>query len=152
MYHLAIVDDNESWCFVLANLLQSKGYAVSTFTDTSTFMRTAHQFDLALIDFSMPPRRHQQETDGPDIIRKVRQQLSHPPLLVLISSYFTEDCLDQSSQAYWQADACWSKQMPSAELQQQIEQLLQTRFPNNRNHPDGIHPDNLHQEKASQRF
>ena len=138
MYHLAIVDDNASWCFVLETLLQQHGYVVSTFTDTSTFLRAAHQFDLVLIDFSMPPRRYQMETDGPDIIRKVRQRLSHPPLMVLISSYFTDDCLDPNSVVEWQADACWSKQIPSAKLLQQIEELIQTRFPSVRTYPDDI--------------
>lgn len=127
MYHIAIVDDNDSWCFVVAHLLQQHGYRVATFTEPQAFLGEAHRFDLALIDFSMPPRRYQMEMDGPDVISKVRQQSSQAPLLVLISSYFTEDCLSEASKICNQADACWSKQMEARELLQGIQQLLEER-------------------------
>lgn len=135
MYRLAIVDDNESWCFVLAVQLQQQGYIVSTFTDSNTFLREAEQFDLALVDFSMPPRRYQSETDGPEVINKVKQRFERPPLLILISSYFTEDILGQVLDIYPEADAVLSKQVESQELLNQIEQLLATR-----NRPDQAKP------------
>lgn len=127
MYQIAIVDDNESWCFILAARLRQHGYAVSTFTDTDLFLRNAEQFDLALIDFSMPPRRYQVETDGPDVIRKLRQRLNPPPLLILISSFFTEDILKEVVDLNLQADAYLSKSVDSTELLRQIEGLLATR-------------------------
>jgi CheY-like chemotaxis protein len=127
MYQIAVVDDNESWCFVLATRLKQHGYCVSTFTDTDLFLREAKQFDLALIDFSMPPRRYQVDTDGPDIIRKLKQRLDHPPLVILISSFFTEDILNQVADLGLQADAYLSKTVDSTQLLQQIEDLLATR-------------------------
>jgi len=127
MYQIAIVDDNESWCFILATRLRQHQYAVSTFTDTDLFLRQADQFDLALIDFSMPPRRYQIDTDGPDVIRKLKQRLNHPPLVILISSFFTEDILNEVRDLDLQADAYLSKSAESAELLQQIERLLATR-------------------------
>ncbi|HEY9748530.1 MAG TPA: response regulator [Allocoleopsis sp.] len=127
MYQIAIVDDNESWCFILATRLRQHGYAVSTFTDTDLFLRNAEQFDLALIDFSMPPRRYQAETDGPDVIRKLRQRLNPPPLLILISSFFTEDILKEVADLNLQADVYLSKSIDSTELLRQIEALLATR-------------------------
>ena len=127
MYQIAIVDDNESWCFILATRLRQHNYAVSTFTDTDLFLRQADQFDLALIDFSMPPRRYQIDTDGPDVIRKLKQRLNHPPSVILISSFFTKDILSEVRDLDFQADAYLSKSVDSAELLQKIEDLLATR-------------------------
>lgn len=127
MYQIAIVDDNESWCFVLATRLRQHSYDVSTFTDTDLFLRDAAQFDLALIDFSMPPRRYQVDTDGPDVIRKLKQRLDYPPAVILISSFFTEDILKDVVDLGLQADAYLSKSVDSAELLRQIEGLLATR-------------------------
>lgn len=135
MYRLAIVDDNESWCFVLAVQLQQQGYLVSTFTDSTAFLREADQFDLALVDFSMPPRRYQTETDGPEVINKVKQRFDHPPLLILISSYFSEDILEQVMDVYPDADAVISKQVDSQDLLHQIKQLLATRKPSRQVRP-----------------
>lgn len=127
MYQIAIVDDNESWCFILATRLRQHQYTVSTFTDTDLFLRQADQFDLALIDFSMPPRRYQIDTDGPDVIRKLKQRLDNPPLVILISSFFTEDILNDVAELDLQADAYLSKSVKSVDLLQQIERLLATR-------------------------
>lgn len=129
MYQLAIVDDNEAWCFAMAHLLGQHGYAVATFTNADAFLREAARFDLALIDFSMPPRRYQRETDGPDVIRRVRQQLANPPLLVLISSYFTEDVTQQGLDLALEPDRYIAKGVDSAYLVQQIGQLLASRSP-----------------------
>jgi CheY-like chemotaxis protein len=123
-YRIAVVDDNTTWCLALETLLYQRGYAVSTFTNAKNFLDEAAQFDLALIDFSMPARPFQAAMDGPDLIRQVRQQVKHPPLLVLISSFFTEDILKQAADLCTEADAYWTKGMESSELLNQIEQLL----------------------------
>lgn len=127
MYRLAILDDNESWSFVAALRLRQHGFEVSTFTDPHTFLRQAEQFDLALIDFSIPPRRYEIEIDGPSVICRVKQRLVYPPILVLISSYFTEDILQQAADISPEADAVLSKQIDSSRLIQQIERLLASR-------------------------
>lgn len=129
MYRLAIVDDNETWSFVAALRLRQQRYEVSTFADPHAFLRQAEQFDLALIDFSLPPRRYEIEIDGPGLIARVKQRFANPPLLVLISSYFTEDILQQATDICAEADAVLSKQTDSTSLIQQVEQLLATRQP-----------------------
>jgi CheY-like chemotaxis protein len=127
MYHLAVIDDNESWCFVIASVLRQQGYIVSTYTDVSDFLRHAAQFDLALVDFSMPPKRYLLGMDGPEVIHKLKQELSDPPLLILISSFFTDDLLKQAFNLCPQADACLSKGTSSAELLHEIERLLASK-------------------------
>lgn len=129
MYHLAIVDDNETWCFVLALRLQQQGYAVSTFTDAQTFLRQVDQFDLALVDFSIPAPRHQHDVDGAEVICQVKQQCHTPPILVLISSFFTEGLLNDAASVCLEADAVLSKQTDTTELFEQIRQLLANRTP-----------------------
>jgi CheY-like chemotaxis protein len=127
MYRIAVVDDNTTWCLSLETLLCQRGFAVSTFTSAKKFLEEAGQFDLALIDFSMPSRAFQPAMDGPDVIRQVKQQVKHPPLLVLISSFFTEDILKQSADLCIEADAYWTKGMEASELLDQVEQLLKQR-------------------------
>lgn len=127
MYYIAVIDDNEAWCFTISLLLQEKGFAVSTFTDPYQFLRIADQFDLALVDFVIPARRHQQEIDGVELICQVKQQLEAPPLLILISSFFTKETLDVAHTLCPSADAHLSKGAGAEKILQQVEQLMATR-------------------------
>lgn len=127
MLRIAVVDDSEAWCFVVAQFLSQHGYSVSTFTDANLFLQQAGRFDLALVDFSIPPRRYQREINGPEIISILKQQLAKPPVLVLISAYFTEDFLPQARTISPQADAYFSKSIELAELLHHIEHLLANR-------------------------
>ncbi|MBD2461939.1 response regulator [Oscillatoria sp. FACHB-1407] len=136
MYHLAIVDDNESWCFVLALRLQQQGYVVSTFTDVHAFLQQAARFDLVLIDFSMPVPRYQAGMDGPEVICKVRHRLEYPPLMVLVSSFFTEDLLSHAAEICPEADAILSKRTEATTMLRQIKQLLEQREQRDRNQGD----------------
>ncbi|GAB4376188.1 MAG: hypothetical protein Kow00121_22860 [Elainellaceae cyanobacterium] len=128
MYRLAIVDDNESWCFVLALWLEQQGYTVSTFTNAHTFLEEVDRFDLVLVDFSLPAPRYRTAIDGPEVICKVRNCSDNPPLLVLISGFFTEDFLGQATEICPEADAVWSKQLDAKNLVYKVEQLLTNRI------------------------
>jgi CheY-like chemotaxis protein len=125
MYKIAVIDDNETWCFVIQRCLKQKNYSVSTFHSANDFLAAPHNFDLALIDFSMPSRRYQQSIDGAELITHLRHTLQHPPILVLISAYFTEECLQESGILCADADACLSKSMPLEKILSAIEKLLQ---------------------------
>ncbi|EKQ70797.1 hypothetical protein OsccyDRAFT_1102 [Leptolyngbyaceae cyanobacterium JSC-12] len=50
-------------------------------------MREASDFDLAIIDFSIPSRRYQILIDGPELISQLKQQLPNPPIFILIPSF-----------------------------------------------------------------
>lgn len=134
MYHIAIVDDNETWCFVLALRLQQQGYAVSTFTDTQAFLQEVDQFDLVLVDFSIPTPRYQRHMDGPEVICQVKHQLDNSPLLILISSFFTKDLLDHAMDICPEADAVMSKQTDLTGIFSKIQQLLANRTPVKQTH------------------
>ncbi|WP_088894976.1 response regulator [Leptolyngbya ohadii] len=124
MPHLAILDDNETWCYVLALRLEQQGYRVSTFTSAQALLREVEQFDLVLVDFSIPAPRYQRSMDGTEVICQVKQHLEHPPLLVLISSFFTQDILAEADRLCPEADAVLSKQSETNELLAQIQMLL----------------------------
>jgi CheY-like chemotaxis protein len=124
MYKIAVIDDNESWCFVMAHLLHQHGYAVSTFTDPASFLAQASCFDLALVDFSIPSRAYQKSIDGPDLIALLKQNLDHPPLLILISAYFTQEILPHAHSICPQADACLSKHTDLSDIVAQLDGLI----------------------------
>lgn len=127
MYRIAVVDDNEAWCFVVANLFQQHGYHVSTFTDAASFLRRADKFDIALIDFSIPPRRYQKETDGPEIIRFVKERSPNPPITILISAYFTEDILPGAQDICPEADAFLTKDAGLEKILHRVKEILATK-------------------------
>lgn len=130
MYKIAVIDDNEAWCFVVAAFFREQGFEVATFSDSSAFLQYAEQaqgadqVDLALVDFSIPPRRYQKNTDGPDVIRQLKERLETPPLLVLISAFFTEEILSDVEDLCPQADAFLSKSTGLQGILQQVKQLL----------------------------
>jgi CheY-like chemotaxis protein len=124
MYNIAIVDDNEAWCFTLGFFLRQHHFSVSSFNAPDVFLKQAHEFDLALIDFSIPVRRFQREVDGPSLIARIKRQLDNPPLLVLISAYFTKEVLSHPHDICPEADAYLSKSCGLEEILQCIEQLL----------------------------
>lgn len=129
MYKIAVVDDNEAWRLAIAYLLHQQGYAVATFADPNTFLKDAKHFDLALIDFSMPPRRHQKEIDGCELIRQIKNTVEKPPILVLISAFFTDDVLPHVCDLCHEADACLGKSTSSKMLLHHIQQLLSAEHP-----------------------
>jgi CheY-like chemotaxis protein len=134
MYSIAIVDDNEAWCFTLGFFLRQHQFSVSSFNAPDVFLKQAHHFDLALIDFSIPVRRFQREVDGPSLIARIKRQLSHPPLLVLISAYFTQEVLTHPHDICPEADAYLSKSAGLEEILQCVEQLLREAQPSERLH------------------
>jgi CheY-like chemotaxis protein len=124
MYNIAIVDDNEAWCFTLEFFLRQHGFSVSSFNTPDIFLKQAHQFNLALIDFSIPVRRFQQEVDGPSLIARIKRQLPQPPLLVLISAYFTKEVLTYPQDICPEADAYLSKSCELDEILRCVQHLL----------------------------
>lgn len=122
MYKLAIVDDNPTWCLGLQIALSQQGFRVTTFRDAHSFLSNAGQFQIGLIDYSLPIRRGQPEMDGAALIRSIKTQLDRPPALILISAYFTPELLKQANPLCPDADACMSK---SSGLQEIITQLHQ---------------------------
>ena len=125
MVRIAIVDDNETWCFVLATVLGQEGHTVDIFTNTQNFLQQADHFDLAILDFSIPARPYEPELDGLAVTRQLKTDLANPPLVILISSFFTDDLLEINDFCPL-ADRVLSKQIGIKALLRHVEQLLAT--------------------------
>lgn len=123
MYRIAVVDDNEAWRLAVQYLLQ-EDFQVSTFADPHSFFKLAEQFDLVLVDFSLPARNYQTWMDGAELIRKVKQQLDRPPLLILVSGFFTEKEREIARSLCPEADDYLSKSVGAQGLIQQVKWLL----------------------------
>jgi CheY-like chemotaxis protein len=128
MYRTAIVDDNEAWLFTLENFLQQQGFAVTTFSDAHSFMKVADQFDIALVDFSMPSPHYQKEVNGPELISQLKQSLTRAPFLILVSAYFTDEILEYAKELCPHADAYLSKGIGLKGIVQRMQQLLTDKF------------------------
>ncbi len=127
MYKIAVVDDNETWCFVIHRFLQENNFVVSTFNNAHEFLTESRNFDLALIDFSIPSRRHQRSMDGAELITQLKRTLQQSPILILISAYFPEECLREAGQICAEADACLSKSLTLQQILAVVEHLLQQK-------------------------
>lgn len=88
---IAIVDDNESWCFILQRALQQQGYETKTFSDPWRFLQQATQFHLAIVDYCLHTPQYQRSLDGVELICRIKTQSSSAPLMVLTSSYFPDE-------------------------------------------------------------
>lgn len=82
------VDDDQALVFLVARVLQRKGFAVTTFTDPRDALAALHAspqgFDLLVTDYNMPG------FSGVDLLRAVRNQWPGLPV-ALASGYITPD-------------------------------------------------------------
>ncbi|MBC7916310.1 MAG: response regulator [Rhodoferax sp.] len=82
------VDDDQALVFLVARVLQRKGFAVTTFTDPRDALAALHAapqgFDLLVTDYNMPG------FSGVDLLRAVRSQWPSLPV-ALASGYITPD-------------------------------------------------------------
>jgi DNA-binding response OmpR family regulator len=127
MVRIAIVDDNESWCFALEIALGQQGYDTAIFSDPWQFLQRADQFDVAIVDYSIPAPRYQLELDGISLIRQVKEQFARPPLLLLISSYFPNDESELLQSFCEEADLVLSRPRQIRELLHPVQKLLAQR-------------------------
>lgn len=127
MRQVAIIDDNEAWCFALAYCLEQQGFSVRTFQDPFQFIPVADQFDLALVDFCIPSKRYRKEMDGADLICELKGSSDRPPLLVLMSAFFTPDILQSIEDVCPSADAFISKISGLNSILLSVDQIISTR-------------------------
>ena len=79
--HISIVDDEEDHRLILADLLESKGYSISTASNAKQALAqlSSRTVDLVITDFMMP------EMNGLELIRALarREELSGIPVILL---------------------------------------------------------------------
>ena len=83
--NILIIDDEGDLCWLLSNILQSKGYHVSTANTISDGMaRLKEAPDLLFLDLKLP------DGDGMDMLPRIRR-IAPQTLVVIISAYGSEE-------------------------------------------------------------
>ncbi|WP_088891656.1 response regulator [Leptolyngbya ohadii] len=121
---IAIVDDNESWCFILQQALQQQGYETKTFSDPWRFLQQATQFHLAIVDYCLHTPQYQRSLDGVELIRQLKAQSSFVPVTVLISAYFPDESPEVLQPFCPEADLVLSRPLQVQALLHPIQKLF----------------------------
>jgi two-component system response regulator ChvI len=81
MANIALVDDDKNILASVNMLLEQEGYHVRTFSDGASALTalTANPPDLAILDIKMP------RMDGLELLRRLRQNADHLPVIFLTS-------------------------------------------------------------------
>ncbi|MEI6153638.1 MAG: response regulator [Deltaproteobacteria bacterium] len=83
--NILIIDDEGDLCWLLSNILQSKGYHVSTANTISDGMASLREApDLLFLDLKLP------DGDGMDMLPRIRR-MAPQTLVVIISAYGSEE-------------------------------------------------------------
>lgn len=78
---ILIIDDDPTFCLMLKSFLTKKGMLVTTsFSGDDAISKiTNNRFDIILSDYRLP------DTDGMEILQKIRKQYSHLPVIIMTS-------------------------------------------------------------------
>lgn len=90
MDKIAILDDDEQWSLAVKRYFRNH-YEVTTFKRRFNFLQAVGQFDLVIIDFSIPPANFETDIDGCGIIAHLKQTLKNPPILVMASGFISKN-------------------------------------------------------------
>jgi CheY-like chemotaxis protein len=131
-YKIAVVDDDPNWCYAVQRFFR-KDFEVCTFTKVCYFLPHSIEYDLVLVDYSIPPAVYEDEIEGCDLIHHLKSTLSNPPLLVLSSAFIGQSDSDLGKKICPEADAFFAKDAGLEALLQETKQLLASRLPKLRN-------------------
>ncbi len=83
--NILIIDDEKDLCWLLSNILQSKGYIVSTaHTISDGIARAKEAPDLLFLDLKLP------DGDGMELLPRIRE-ITPQTLVIIISAYGSEE-------------------------------------------------------------
>lgn len=123
MRNIAVLDDDEYWCLAIQRFFRND-FNVLTFRDPYYFLNQLDHFDLAIVDFSLPPARFEKETDGCTLIRQLKSTMENPPILVLATGFVSRNDLELGRKICPEADDFLVKDMGLDAALQKIKQLL----------------------------
>lgn len=128
MSKLAIVDDNQEFCLVMQYFLENY-FEMFTFADIGSFFETIElaQYDLVLIDYTIPPYLNQKIENGCELIRYLKKILTAPPILVLLTGWLSKYDLEEGLKICPEADSFLAKDTDLIEILNQINRLIGNR-------------------------
>lgn len=126
MHKLAVVDDDEYWCLAVQRFFR-RDFEVSVFKGADRFLSKVCQYDLAIIDFSIPPARYETSMTGSELIRHLKQTLQDPPLLVLASGFISKNDREVGYQLCPEADDFIAKDAGLDEILHRVKTLLESK-------------------------
>ncbi|MCT7950169.1 response regulator [Ancylothrix sp. C2] len=128
MHRIAVLDDDENWCFTIQRFFR-KYYQVSVFADVEIFLGQVDRFDLAIVDFSLPRAVFEPKTNGSEIIRNIKSKLKNPPILVLASGFISTRDQQAGYEICPEADSFLAKDAGLDNILQHIHFLLAEKKP-----------------------
>lgn len=123
MTRIAVLDDDSQWCFAIKRYLRDR-FDVFTFTDTDSFLISPlDSYDLVLMDFSILPIEGLELMNGYQILEKLKR-LPDPPLLVLVSGFFSQTDSLLYNKQFPQADAILTKDLGLDTFVERLQALV----------------------------
>lgn len=126
MTTIAVVDDDIHWCHVIERFFRNE-FEVYTFSSASSFLKQLFDYDLVIVDYSIPPINYEENIESCELIHHLKTNLRYPPIVVLISGYVSKNDLELGRRICPEADAFFTKDAGLEELSRQLKQLLSSR-------------------------
>ena len=123
MFKIAVLDDDQQWGFAIQRFFRDE-FEVSTYVDVYSFLSKANDYDLAIVDFSLPPARFERNMNGCELICQLKSDLLHPPILILATGFLSQRDMSTGTALCPQADGFLVKDIGLEAILQQIKQVL----------------------------
>ena len=124
MYKIALLDDDPTWNTAINRFFSKHGFTVETFTEPSSFIAQAPEYDLALIDFYLSSQvGSSSDLNGYAIVRQLKKNLNPCPVLVLVSAFVDME----SARLFPEADFFLVKDIGLDVILQRSKELLEGR-------------------------
>ncbi|MBD1861426.1 MULTISPECIES: hypothetical protein [Trichocoleus] len=123
MSKIAVLDDDQQWGFAIKRFFRNE-FDVSNYVDVYSFLPKAHEYDLAIVDFSIPPARFEKNINGCELICQLKNDLLDPPVLILATGFLSQHDLEAGKALCPQADGFLVKDMGLEAILAQIKQFL----------------------------
>ncbi|HEY9672838.1 MAG TPA: response regulator [Waterburya sp.] len=122
MNTIAVVDDDIHWCFTIERFFKNK-FEVYRFPTASEFLKQSFDFDLVIVDYSIPHVTNETYIESIELIRYLKN-LRYPPLIILASGYVSKNDSALGKKISPEVDAFFAKDSGLDELAYTIKQLL----------------------------
>ena len=126
MYKIGVLDDDENWCLIVERFLR-KDFEVHTYKTVFTFLQEIEDYDLLIIDFSLPPALYEKGMDGCEIINHIKNNFINPPLLVLATGFISANELEYGREICPEADAFLAKDAGLDIILNEVKRLLEPK-------------------------